>query len=510
MAPPIKNNRLLQAKRDPLHPYLPEFQAYLKQAGLGANTICGLRGKARHFLVWLNQDGTPIESIDDTVLRRYRDHDCRCPRTRYRQYGMSTIMPGALWLVRFFDTTGRTRHPGSGDDGFRLLEEFLATLAAKHYRPVSLEHHRSLCRHFLAWLYQSRVDFREMDAGVVERFAHHDCVCLGHYRAKHTAGYTNRFMVDRFVGFLITRGVVQGSSCEQNPDEKLPAFAAWLRRHRGIQESTIRAHVRETGTLLPDLGNAPDQYTAAHIRDILLHRFEQVPPVRALRLALSMRMYLRFLAASGACPSGLVAAVPSAPRWRLDVLPRYLPADDIERVIASCDIQTPVGIRDRAVLLLLARLALRAGDIVNLRLDDIDWKNARLRVCGKSKQSVGLPLPQDTGDAVLAYIEQARPRVNDEKLFLAIRAPHQSFSESAAIRAITGRALKRAGMDHANLRGASLFRHSAATTMLRDGASLETIGTLLRHRSADTTAIYAKVNQPMLQDVAQAWIGAVQ
>ena len=303
MAPPIKNNRLLQAKRDPLYPYLPEFQAYLKQAGLRANTICGLRGKARHFLVWLNQDGTPIESIDDTVLRRYRDHDCRCPRTRYRQYGTSAIMPGALWLVRFFDTTGRTRRPGSGDDGFRLLEEFLATLAAKHYRPVSLEHHRSLCRHCLAWLYQSRVD------------------------------------------------------------------------------------VRETGTLLPDLGNAPEQYTAAHIRDSLLHRFEQVPPVRAVRLAVSMRMYLRFLAASGACPSGLVAAVPSAPRWRLDTLPRYLPADDIERVIAACDRQTRVGIRDRAVLLSLARLALRAGDIVNLRLDDIDWKKCAPSRLWKVKNS---------------------------------------------------------------------------------------------------------------------------
>ena len=181
-----------------------------------------------------------------------------------------------------------------------------------------------------------------------------------------------------------------------------------------------------------------------------------------------------------------------------------------KRLIASCKATTAAGLRDRAVLLLLARLALRGGDICALRLDDIDWTKALVKVSGKSKRSVELPLPQDAGDAILAYIEKARPRIDESKLFLRVLAPHGPFRSSNVVTNIVCRALDRAGMQDANPRGAQLFRHSTATGLLRSGASLETVGTLLRHRLPNTTAIYAKVNVPMLQEVAQPWVGDVQ
>ena len=195
-----------------------------------------------------------------------------------------------------------------------------------------------------------------------------------------------------------------------------------------------------------ELGADPGRYNAASVREVLLRRCATASRSHARALATSMRMYLRFVAAHGACPPALVGAVPTAPGWRLCELPRYVPAVDIERVIASCNVTTPVGLRDRAILLLLARLALRAGDVVHLRLSDLDWENARVRVCGKSRREAGLPLPQDVGDAVLDYIEHVRPRIGDDKVFLTVRAPYRPFTSSNAITDIVIQALKRAGL----------------------------------------------------------------
>ena len=160
-------------------------------------------------------------------------------------------------------------------------------------------------------------------------------------------------------------------------------------------------------------------------------------------------------------------------------------------------------------MLLLARLALRAGDVAYLRLPDIDWDNALIRVSGKSKRTVALPLPQDVGDAILHYVEHARPAVAEDRVFMRSIAPFQPFSHSSAVTIVVREAIERAGVKNANLRGAYLLRHSAATDMLRSGATLEAVGAVLRHQSPDTTAIYAKVDVPMLEQVAQPWIGSV-
>ena len=177
----------------------------------------------------------------------------------------------------------------------------------------------------------------------------------------------------------------------------------------------------------------------------------------------ALRGYLRFLAAHGVCRPWLDRAVPVIPQWRLSALPRYLPPADVERLIASCDLTKPHGIRDKAILLLLARLGLRAGDILGMRLDDIEWDEGTLRVRGKGRREVRLPLPQDAGDALLDYLERARPRVDDDRMFLRSSAPYRSFAGPCAISDVVRLALKRAGIADPPSRGTNLLRHSAAT-----------------------------------------------
>jgi site-specific recombinase XerD len=186
-------------------------------------------------------------------------------------------------------------------------------------------------------------------------------------------------------------------------------------------------------------------------------------------------------------------------------LPRYIGVAEVERLIATCDLTTPAGARDRAVLLLLARLGLRAGDVVALRLDAIDWQQATLTVRGKGRRETKLPLPQDAGDAVLDYLKRGRPCVARDELFLMANAPFRSLRGST-VSSIVCRALDRGGIA-APTKGANLLRHSAATAMLRGGATLDMVGAVLRHRSADMTAHYAKVDVLMLQQIAQPWPG---
>jgi site-specific recombinase XerD len=216
-------------------------------------------------------------------------------------------------------------------------------------------------------------------------------------------------------------------------------------------------------------------------------------------------MFLRFLIADGKCATGLDGAIPVLAHWRLSSLPRYLQADEVERVIASCDRATQVGRRDRAILLLLARLGLRAGDIVQLRLGDLDWKKAWIHVSGKGRCQTRLPLTQEIGDAIAIYIKDGRPQSNTDTLFIRSRAPFRALRSHCAISVIVTRAMHRAGVTCPSRGAAHVLRHSVASSMLQQGASLQEIGVILRHRSIETTEIYAKVDVIALRQIAQPW-----
>jgi integrase len=218
----------------------------------------------------------------------------------------------------------------------------------------------------------------------------------------------------------------------------------------------------------------------------------------------SLRAFLRYLAVAGRCQAGLDGAVPAYAHWRLADMPRYLAADQVGRLIAACDGDAVARRRDRAIVLLLVRLGLRAGDVAQLRLEDIEWQTGSLRVAGKSRTEVRLPLPQDVGDAIAGYLEY-RPLMDPgDHVFLRTIAPCRPFRRGDGISSVVKRLMKRAGVV-TPVKGAHALRHTAATEMLRHGVPLDKIGLVLRHRGIDTTAYYAKADVALLKQVAQPW-----
>lgn len=518
MTPAPERNASGKPIRDPFQSILSPYVAYLECAGLSGRSTAAYRVAARHFLIWLERAGTAIETVDRRTMQQFLGHDCRCSPHSMNKGGSSLHAGGQVapisWFVRFLEETGRTTVLGELDDNLLLLETFMESLAAERYSPFTLAGFRFGCRHFIVWLHHFRMSVRAVDRAVLERFLEHDCTCFlpGVFRGRSDFKGTakSRAELKKFTAFLSDRGLIPDLfPPARMADEGLEAFRSWLRQHRGLSDRSIRRYAGNVSALLPDLGDDPARYDAALVRDVLLRRLRAVSRTEVKRMTTSLRMYLRFLAANGHCPPGLAGAIPKVPQWRLAALPRYIPPEDIERVIASCNTATHKGLRDRAILLLLARLALRAGDVLNLRLTDIDWDNAHVRVCGKSKRETALPLPQDAGDALLDYLSKARPRVDEERVFLRVHAPHRPLSDSSRISAVVRRALDRAGVVTTGSRGAHLIRHSVATGLLRSGATPEVVGSLLRHRSPESTALYAKVDANMLRQVAQPWIGGV-
>jgi integrase/recombinase XerD len=295
-----------------------------------------------------------------------------------------------------------------------------------------------------------------------------------------------------------------GQRAAATPD-LVTAFCGWMRRQRGVTDTTLRLYRRAAIALLGYLGDDPVRYEAGVLRAAVREVVGGRGAATAKQVATVARAFLRYLAVEGRCRPGLDAAVLPVASWRLASLPRYVSAEVVQRIIGACDSKRPEGARDRAILLLLARLGLRGGDIVRMRLSDIDWDNARIQVAGKGRRQVRLPLPQEVGDAILAYL-RARRAVGCDRLFLRTRAPWRPLAESSCVSCIVKRAIARAGVSAPTL-GAHLLRHSAATAMLRESISLPSIGIVLRHRSVETTAHYAKVDVELLRSVAQPWIG---
>ncbi len=386
------------------------------------------------------------------------------------------------------------------------LDVFAAELAAMGYTALTIGGYLQSIAHLGGWMQHQRMAIEDIDAQVITAFSTHRCTCPG---SRRHAWISPRYVarVWRFVSYLGQRGVITLEEDPPVPAAALEDFCHWLRHHRGLADPTIRRHERLVLQLLPLLGDDPTQYQAATLRHVVSSEAKRHSPAQAKTVASTLRMYLRFLATQGRCRPGLDAAVPPVPQWSLSVLPRYLAAEKVERVIAACDSHTPQGLRDRAILLLLARLGLRGGDIIAMHLDDLNWDEGTLSVCGKGRREVRLPLPQEVGDALLAYLEQARPPVPLGHLFLCLQAPYRPFAGSASIADVVRSALARAGIVDPPSRGAHLLRHSAATAMLRAGVTPDTIAAVLRHRSLDTTAYYAKVDSPLLSQIAQPWPG---
>ena len=487
-----------------------------REGKISESRLDNYRCTARHFLIWLSLAGTELRAVDGAIIHRFLQHECRCGAScasiRLKRWNRRRTSAELMRFVRFLESAGRIDTTGELEDNLRLLDAFLAGLRDEGYTVNTVKSFRFACTGFIVWLHLSRIRLSDLSPDVFAQYLNREFVCSipGLFSSRRKQGTEAcHGQLRGFFRHLVSIGRI--APLEPVPLEPaLPAqlerFALWLERHRGIAPRSIRQHVRAIRQMLPALGDNPGTYDAALIRRVLLEAMRPWSPSTAQHLATSVRMYLRFLVSENSVSATLIAAVPSAAQRRLSGLPRYISLEDVERAIASCG-ETPAGMRDRAILLLLARLALRAGDVAALRLGDIDWGRAEIRVVGKSRRQAALPLPQDVGDALHAYIAKARPATDEDKVFLRAMAPARALADPSTVSAVARRALDRAGVRTLAGRGAHVFRHSQATGLLRSGADLDVIQALLRHASPSTTAIYAKTDTVMLQEVAQPWIG---
>ena len=308
-----------------------------------------------------------------------------------------------------------------------------------------------------------------------------------------------------FIRFLRLRGKLPPPVTGPSATERWPIlgeFRSWMHAHRGLTETTLDVYQGILVGFLNAVGEDPHAYSAEALRAFVLDRARPHGIERAKSIVVAVRSFMRFLGATGRCPAGMEHAIPGFASWRLSSVPRFLAAEDVERVIDSCTGYI-FELRDRAVLLLLARLALRASEVAQLKFSDVDWRKGEISICGKSRRQESLPLPQEVGNAILLYVTDGRPSLHAPEVFTTVLAPYHPLTR-AAVTHIVRAALRRAGIK-APINGAHVLRHSAATTMLREGASLAGVGAVLRHRSPMTTAHYAKVDFSLLSEIAQPW-----
>src|SRR5215472_7239575 len=377
---------------------------------------------------------------------------------------------------------------GSGPAGPHL-DGFTDWLEHQGYQPHRIQRLLRGVHQFSCWAQQSGVRLDGLTKDALASFGQH---LQSQQRLRHPSGNHSYLFIGacHFVTFLASTHRV-ASSATTSPISSLPPllveFRHWMHTHRGTTETTLNNYRLPLLDLLATLGEQPARYNAKGLRDFILAWARGRSVEQAKSLVTPVRMFLRFLIATGRCTPGLDHAIPTIARWRLASLPKYLSAEAVEQVVASCDLTTPIGVRDHAIVLLLARLGLRAGDVAALTLRDLDWQEGTVQVSGKSRRQNRLPLPHRHNNAV----------------FLPTTAPIKALSYQA-VGKIATQAIRRARVDTPR-HGSHVLRHSAATQMLRQGVPLLAIGAVLRHASVETTLGYAKVDVPLLEQVVRPW-----
>jgi integrase/recombinase XerD len=318
----------------------------------------------------------------------------------------------------------------------------------------------------------------------------------------------------QFLGFLRRHGVIPAEKVSPRRltpiEQEARAFEHYLRNERGLARATCVNYVPFVRDFLTDrFGCGPVALSRLCAGDVVRFVQRQAPRLhlkRAKLLTSAMRSFLRYARYRGDVTRDLAAAVPIVANWSMPSIPRAIGADQVRQLLASIDRRTAMGRRDYAIVLLLARLGLRSGEVAVLELDDIDWEAGQVSVRGKGGQRTTLPLPVDVGEAITAYLRRGRPRSTARRVFLRSKAPVRGFLSQCAIGSVIRHALQRAGIQ-APTTGAHQLRHALATQMLHHGASLTEIGEVLRHRSPQTTTIYAKVDLDALRTLALPWPG---
>ena len=316
----------------------------------------------------------------------------------------------------------------------------------------------------------------------------------------------------QLLGWLRANGLIGPAAVrsDDNPITQIQLrYERYLRDERGVRANTVRVYLQAVGVFLRYTFSTKsvdlEFLSLNDVNGYIRGACSRYKPATTKTHVVALRSFLGYLHRCGDIPVDISDGIFSVRNWRLSSLPKALEPSHVEALIASCDISTAVGRRDRAILLLLARLGLRACEIVWMTLDDFDWFGSVITVTGKGGRRDRLPLPHDVGEAVAAYLLDGRPKCSTRRVFVTTIAPYRGFQASNSIGKLFYSARKRAGLNSLIQGGTHLLRHSLATQMLRNGASLEEIGQILRHDCADSTRIYAKVDLDSLRPLAPAW-----
>jgi integrase/recombinase XerD len=379
---------------------------------------------------------------------------------------------------------------------------FEQELARLGYTPGSACRVLNLMAHASRWLAGRGLGVDDLGPVQVDEF----------FRERRRDGYVGH-LSPKAMAVLIDHlgrlGVIGTNPCPRPPsavDEVLERYAGYLVTERGVAPATVRSYIRIARQFLSTRSSASglhlERLTTADVAGFVSAECPRLATASAKSLTTGLRSLLRFLHVDGVTSTGLAQAVPGAAGWRLASLPKAVDRATVTRLLASCDRHSPVGARDFAVLVLLSRLGLRAGEVSLLELTDIDWRSGEVSVRGKGNRHERLPLPVEVGEAVVDWLRQ-RPRCACSTVFTTVRAPHRRLS-GAGVSAIVRQACRRCGVEPL---GAHRLRHTVATELLRAGAGLGEIGLVLRHRRLATTAVYAKVDRLRLATLAQPWPG---
>ncbi|MDZ7752078.1 MAG: site-specific integrase [Gammaproteobacteria bacterium] len=387
-----------------------------------------------------------------------------------------------------------------------FLDAFASHLDAQGFKRHLLGRQIRVVAYFSCWLEAKQIPARSITDEQVGRF-------FGSMVGRPVVQAGERAALGRFVDFLRQRDIIgplpvptQATPVQQT----VRAFAEYLQQERALSDRTLIKYCPFVEQFLSEcFGQGQVKFQTLRAADVIRFVRQQaahLSPSVAKSATTALRAFFRYLHHSGLLSCDLVAAVPTVPNWSMTGIPRAIAAEHVRAVLAHCPRNTPVGRRDYAILLLLARLGLRAGEIVSLSLESIDWEAGVISICGKGAQPASLPLPTDVGEAIADYLRHGRPRSDSRRLFLRAVAPLRGLGAAQTVTTLVGAALRRAGVD-APHHGAHQFRHALAIDMLRHGAALTEIASVLRHRHIKTTSIYAKVDFAALRPLSAPWPG---
>lgn len=383
-----------------------------------------------------------------------------------------------------------------------LVEGFETELRRLGYKPPSASRQLGLLAELSEWLEDEGVAPSEL---TTERLA----VFVGARRREGRTRFVSLMGMGTLLGYLRGAGVIPEPSrrVPVGPTEVLlERYFRFLVDDRGLADAVVAQY--ESGARLfmefvAERGVDLLEVSAGDVSTFVARHCARPVKLAPPELGSILRAFLRFLYVEGITRLPLAQAVPPVASWSASSLPKALPLGVPARLLRSCDRRTALGRRDYAILVLLARLGLRAGEIVAMRLEDFDWPAGEVVIHGKGRRDDRLPLPADVGEAVVGYLRRGRPRTDCRALFVRTAAPLVGLTPNAVTHVVYS-ACDRAGVPRAS---AHRLRHTLATDLLRSGSSLTEIGQVLRHRSISTTAIYAKVDHDALAALARPWPG---